>query len=135
VCKRCDIDARPSEALCAQCVNVFVRRGNVDTTERVRKERAVFVYQRKRGWLLRCMAVVAGASHVLLGYPILGFLFLLLTGFIAAALLLWPGVIRDPYAVRDVFSPLRLAEVAAVCVLLYGVYLRELWARLRIEGI
>ena len=41
VCKRCDADARPNEGLCAQCVNVFVRKGNVDATERINKEVAV----------------------------------------------------------------------------------------------
>src|SRR5262249_5951967 len=48
VCKRCDADARPSEALCAQCVNVFVRRTGIDPTERIRKEVAVHAYQRRR---------------------------------------------------------------------------------------
>ena len=53
VCKRCDPEARPAEALCAQCVNVFVRRTGVDAAVRVRKEFAVQAYQRRRQILSR----------------------------------------------------------------------------------
>src|SRR5205823_6119811 len=70
VCKRCDSDARPSEGLCAQCVNVFVRRTGVDPTERIRKEVAVHLYQRRRTILVRASNVISGAGHVLLGHPV-----------------------------------------------------------------
>src|SRR5581483_4233221 len=69
VCKRCDPDARPSEALCAQCVNVFIRRTGVDAAERIRKEYAVQAYHRRRATLAKVLGVLSGAGHVMLGYP------------------------------------------------------------------
>src|SRR2546423_15720428 len=117
VCKRCDGDARPSEALCAQCVNVFVRRSGVDPTERIRKEVAVQAYQRRRTLLARAFNLLSGAGHVLLGYPVSGVVFLLLTGLLASSVVFWHGLLRDPVAVRDNVSMLRVGATGACFVL------------------
>lgn len=133
VCKRCDADARPSEALCAQCVNVFIRRTGVDAAERIRKEHAVQAYQRRRTLLVRALAVVSGAGHVLLGYPLRGIAFLLLTGCLAASLFLWRGLTHDPVAVRATLSLFRVGLTIACFVGIYALCLRDLLARQRAE--
>ena len=134
VCKRCDADARPSEALCAQCVNVFVRRNNVDPAERIRKEAAVHLYQHRRTLTLRLLGVLSGAGHVLLGYPVRGIVFLLMTGCLLASVILWRGISHDPVAVRALVSPLRVGITAALFVAIYGLCLRDLIAKQRAEG-
>jgi len=134
VCKRCDADARPSEALCAQCVNVFVRRSGVDPTERIRKEVAVHAYQRRRTLLARAFNLLAGAGHVLLGYSMSGVVFLLLTFVLASSALLWHGIVRDPMAVRTNVSLLRVAGTVASLVLIWAIGLRDLVAKQRAEG-
>jgi tetratricopeptide (TPR) repeat protein len=134
VCKRCDADARPSEALCAQCVNVFVRRTGVDPTERIRKEVAVHAYQRRRTLLTRGFNLLSGAGHVLLGYPVSGVFFLLLTAMLASSVFFWQGVARDPVAVRSNVSLFRVAATAASFLLVWAVGLRDLVAKQRAEG-
>ncbi|MBS2025256.1 MAG: tetratricopeptide repeat protein [Deltaproteobacteria bacterium] len=134
VCKRCDEDARPSEALCAQCVNVFVRRNNVDPTERFKKEQAVKQYQERRTLMLRLAGLVSGAGHVLIGYPLRGALFLLLGGCALGSILFWAGVARDPTAVRAGMSFVRLGIILGSCVLIYGLCLRDLFVRQRSEN-
>jgi len=134
VCRRCDADARPAEALCAQCVNVFVRRANVDPAERVRKEIAVRAYHRRRAILFRLMGVVSGAGHVLMGHPLRGLLYLVLTGSLLASVILFRGVAHAPIAVRSGVSLLRVGTTAAVLVAVYALCLRDLLARQRAEG-
>lgn len=133
VCRRCDPDARPSEALCAQCVNVFIRRSNVDAAERVRKEFAVEAYHRRRHLVARVLAVVSGAGHVLLGYTVRGLFFLLVTASLLASVVLWRGVAHDPLALRSGISFLRLGFAAAFLLAVYAVCLRDLLARQRSE--
>ncbi|MGZ6125711.1 MAG: tetratricopeptide repeat protein, partial [Myxococcales bacterium] len=129
VCRRCDPDARPSEALCAQCVNVFIRRSGVDPSERVRKEFAVEAYHRRRRLAARVLAVLSGAGHVLLGYSVRGLLFLLITASLLASMVLWRGVAHDPLGLRTGFSYLRLAYASAALIAVYAVCLRDLLAR------
>ncbi len=133
VCRRCDPDARPSEALCAQCVNVFIRRTGVDPAERARKESAVEAYHRRRRLAARVLAVLSGAGHVLIGYPIRGLVFLLLTGSLLATLVLWRGAAPDPLALRHGFSLLRQGLAAALLAGLYALCLRDLLSRQRAE--
>ena len=134
VCKRCDGDARPSEALCAQCVNVFVRRSGVDPTERIRKEVAVQAYQRRRTLLARAFNLVSGAGHVLIGHPVAGLAFLVITGVLAASVLLWHGIAHDPVAVRANVSLFRLGATIACFLAVWAVCLRDLIAKQRAEG-
>ena len=134
VCKRCDPDARPSESLCAQCVNVFIRRTGVDPAERLRKEFAVQAYHRRRTAVIRLLGVLSGAGHVLMGYPIRGILFLLTTGMLMASVLLWRGLTHDPVAVRSGLSLFRVGLTVACFVAVYAVCLRDLVNRKRAEG-
>ena len=134
VCKRCDPDARPSESLCAQCVNVFIRRTGVDPAERLRKEFAVQAYHRRRTAVVRVLGVLSGAGHVLMGYPIRGILFLLATGMLLASVILWRGLTHDPVAVRAGLSLFRVGVTVACFVAIYAVCLRDLVNRQRAEG-
>jgi hypothetical protein len=133
VCKRCDPDARPSEALCAQCVNVFIRRTGVDAAERIRKEYAVQSYHRRRHILARVLAVLSGAGHVLMGYPLRGLVYLIITGSLVASVVLWRGLAHDPIAVRSGTSLFRVGLTVACFVAIYAFCLRDLIARQRAE--
>ncbi|MGZ6142621.1 MAG: tetratricopeptide repeat protein, partial [Myxococcales bacterium] len=133
VCKRCDPDARPSEALCAQCVNVFIRRTGVDAAERIRKEYAVQAYHRRRHAVARALAVLSGAGHVMMGYPLRGIFYLLLTASLAASVLLWRGLLHDPIAVRSGVSFLRIGVTIACLVAIYALCLRDLVNRQHAE--
>jgi tetratricopeptide (TPR) repeat protein len=134
VCKRCDGDARPAEALCAQCVNVFVRRSGVDPTERIRKEVAVQAYRRRRTLVARAFNLVSGAGHVLIGHPVSGLTFLVITGVLGASVLFWQGVAHDPVAVRTQVSLLRLGATIGFLFAVWAVCLRDLVAKQRTEG-
>ena len=133
VCKRCDPDARPSEALCAQCVNVFIRRTGVDAAERIRKEYAVQAYHRRRHAIARVLAVLSGAGHVLMGYPLRGLFYLLVTGSLVASVVLWRGVLHDPVAIRSGVSFFRIGVTLACLVALYAFCLRDLINRQHAE--
>jgi tetratricopeptide (TPR) repeat protein len=133
VCKRCDPDARPSESLCAQCVNVFIRRTGVDAAERIRKEYAVQAYHRRRHAIARVLAVLSGAGHVMMGYPLLGLFYLLVTGSLVASVVLWGGLLHDPVAVRSGISFLRIGATLACLVAIYAFCLRDLVHRQRSE--
>ena len=134
VCKRCDSDARPSEGLCAQCVNVFIRRTGVDAAERIRKEYAVQAYHRRRETVARILNMISGAGHVLLGHPVSGVGFLVLTGMIVASVAFWRGLLHDPVAVRANVSLLRVGATVASFLAVYTICLRDLIARQRAEG-
>jgi tetratricopeptide (TPR) repeat protein len=133
VCKRCDPDARPSEALCAQCVNVFIRRTGVDAAERIRKEYAVQSYHRRRHAVARVLAVLSGAGHVMMGYPLRGMLYLMVTGSLVVSVVLWRGLLHDPIAVRSGVSFLRIGVTLAALVAIYAFCLRDLINRQRAE--
>ena len=133
VCRRCDSDARPSEGLCAQCVNVFIRRTGVDPAERVRKEFAVEAYHRRRRLLARVFAVLSGAGQVMMGYPVRGFVFMAATASLLASIVFWRGVAHDPLAVNSGISFARVGLTSAVLIGVYAICLRDLLARQRAE--
>jgi tetratricopeptide (TPR) repeat protein len=133
VCKRCDPDARPSEALCAQCVNVFIRRTGVDAAERIRKEYAVQGYHRRRHAVARVLAVLSGAGHVMMGYPLQGIVYLVVTGSLVSSVVLWRGLLHDPIAVRSGVSFLRIGVTLAALLAIYAFCLRDLVNRQRAE--
>ncbi len=133
VCRRCDPDSRPAEALCAQCVNVFIRRTGVDTAERLGKELAVQRWHRRRHLLARGLAVLSGAGHVLMGYPLRGVFFLVVTGSVLASVLLWSGIAHHPIAVRSGVSWVRVGITAAVLIGTYAFCFRDLLSRQRAE--
>ena len=115
-------------------MNVFVRRTGVDPTERIRKEVAVHAYQRRRTLLVRAFNLLSGAGHVLIGYPVSGVFFLLLTAVLAASVLFWHGLARDPVAVRSQVSLLRVGATGACFLLVWAICLRDLVAKQRGEG-
>ena len=119
VCKRCDADARPSEGLCAQCVNVFIRRTGVDPFERERKEAAVEAYHRRRRMLARAFSALSGAGHVMMGYPLRGLFFLMLTASLVTSIVFWRGIAHDPTSVG---SGIPIVRVVLTVLLLLGVY-------------
>jgi tetratricopeptide (TPR) repeat protein len=133
-CNRCDGDARPGEGLCAQCVNVFVRRTNVDPAERARKEIGVAQYQGRRSVVLRGLGLLSGAGHVVMGHPLRGLFFLLLTGTLLASVLLWHGLVPAPVAVQSSVSFLRIGVTAALFLAVHALCFRDLLARQREEG-
>lgn len=134
VCKRCDGDARPADGLCGQCVNVFVRRTNVDAAERTRKEIGVAQYQRRRSLLLRALGLLSGSGHVVMGHTLRGLFFLLLSSTLLASVMLWRGVAPSPIAVRGTVSFLRVCLTAAFFVAVHGICFRDLLALQRDEG-
>jgi tetratricopeptide (TPR) repeat protein len=133
VCRRCDADARPSEALCAQCVNVFIRRNGVDAQERVRKESLVEAYHRRRHVMVRALAVLSGAGHLMMGQAVRGMFYLLVTASLLSSIILWRGVTHDPLAVGSGVSFARLGLTAALFIGTYAICLRDLLARQRAE--
>ncbi len=133
VCKRCDSDARPAEGLCAQCVNVFVRRSGVDPIAREKKEAAVQAYHRRRQLVARILGVVSGAGHVVLGYPLRGLFFLLVTASLFASIVFWRGVAHDPAAVGSGISVLRVVLTAVLLIGVYAICFRDLLSRQRAE--
>jgi tetratricopeptide (TPR) repeat protein len=133
VCKRCDPDARPSEQLCAQCVNVFIRRTGVEAAERVRKEIAVQSYHRRRRALARALNLLVGAGHVMIGYPVRGLFFLMVETSLLASIVLWHGLAHGPVAVRSGMSFFRIGLTAAAFIAVYALCLRDLVRRQRAE--
>jgi tetratricopeptide (TPR) repeat protein len=131
VCKRCDPDARPSEQLCAQCVNVFIRRTGVDAAERIRKEYAVQAYHRQGHAMARVLGVLSGAGHVMMGYPVRGIVYLTATGSLGASIVLWHGLAHGPVAVRSSLSLFRIGLTAAGFIAIYAICLRDLVNRQR----
>lgn len=72
VCGRCD-PGLPDEALCGQCVNVFLRKSVADPPARIRKEARTKAYQIMRLRTLRTLAVLSGAGgHIAMGEVALG---------------------------------------------------------------
>jgi hypothetical protein len=134
VCNRCDGDARRGEALCAQCVNVFVRRTNVDSSERTRKEKDVAKYQQRRSLVLRGLGLLSGAGHVVMGHPLRGLLFLVLTGTLLASVLLWHGLAPSPVAVHSTVSVLRVVVTAVIFIAVHLLCFRDLLALQREDG-
>jgi hypothetical protein len=114
-------------------VNVFIRRTGVDAAERLRKEFAVESYHKRKRVLARGVAVLSGAGHVLMGHPLRGLLYLLVTSSLTASIVLWRGVVRDPVAVRSGLSFLRFGVTAALLVGVYALCVRDLLARQRAD--
>ena len=83
--------------------------------------------------MVRLLALISGAGHILLGYPLRGMTFLVLTGCLAANLFLWRGLAHDPIAVRSTVSLFRLGLTFAAFVAIYALCLRDLLARQRAE--
>jgi hypothetical protein len=114
-------------------VNVFIRRTGVDAAERIRKEYAVQAYHRRRHTVARLLAVLSGAGHVMMGYPLRGIVWLTVTASLGVSVVLWRGLLHDPIAVRSGISFFRIGLSIACLVAIYALGLRDLVNRQRAE--
>jgi len=93
-CRRCDGQAKE---ICGQCVNVFLKRGLVDSRDRLRKEAQVRRHGRWVKAATRMLAVVGGGiGHLFAGDAIRGFLFTFALLFCAFVCWFWRGVLPPP---------------------------------------
>ncbi len=129
VCARCD-PGLPSEGLCGQCVNVFLRKSVADPPARIRKEAKVKAYQIFRLRLVRGLAVLlGGGGHIAVGETGLGagLLFgLVFFGVLATGLL---NVLRPPE--EGIVATVAAVVAGLVAVLLYIVAVRDLFSKTR----
>ena len=85
--------------------------------------------------MARILNMISGAGHVMMGYPVRGMIFLLLTGSLIASIVLWRGLLHDRIAVRSGLSFFRIGVTAACLIGVYALCLRDLVARQRAEGV
>ena len=104
-----------------------------DAAERIRKEHAVQAYHRRRHAMARLLAVISGAGHVMMGYPLRGMIYLLITASLVTSIILWRGFFHDPIPVRSTVSFLRIGLTLALFVAVYAICLRDLIAKQRAE--
>ncbi len=127
-CTRCDA---VTAELCAQCVNVFSRKGMVEARDRLRKEAEVRRHARMRRFGARALAVVGGgAGHLWGGQPVRGALVLLALLFLITAAVFWRGILPLPHP-----SPwaawVRLASSAPLAVAVWVLAVRDVFRRTR----
>ncbi|HTP26765.1 MAG TPA: hypothetical protein VMK12_14075 [Anaeromyxobacteraceae bacterium] len=128
VCRRCGAMIGP---WCTQCVNVFAKKGRVDSRDRSRKETQVRWHGRTRRLFARALAIVwAGAGHLWLGEPMRGSLFLFGLLFLAGLCVFWRGVMPSPHPFV-LAAPAKLLLVAPLGLLLWAVAIRDLFRRTR----
>lgn len=128
VCRRCDRDLPAASLLCAQCVNVYVRKNAVTAPTKVRKQLEVEQYRTRMGRLSYLFGLLcSGAGHLFSGLPLRGTLYSFLFLFVAFSVFYRQGVLRPPYAATP--SLLRLLPLGAVFVLVYLLSLRGLYKR------
>jgi tetratricopeptide (TPR) repeat protein len=121
-CPRCDTLAGP---LCGQCVNVFVRRGVVDSRDRLRKEAQVRRYEELHRWATRLLALLSGgAGHVWRGEVVRGFLILLGLGFLLFVVLFWRGLVPPPHPSPYLLFG-KLTVALPLGLVLYGLAVRD----------
>jgi tetratricopeptide (TPR) repeat protein len=94
-CTRCD---GVTGDLCAQCVNVFSRKGVVEARDRLLKEAQVRRRARLRRLSTRALAVVGGgAGHVWAGRPVRGALTLFGLLSLVLVAVFWRGIVPPRY--------------------------------------
>lgn len=136
VCARCgrpvsrrdDPDVSPGSLNCTQCVNVFVKKGVVAPSLKVRKQLEVARYEsrnEKVAWGLGLLW--SGMGHVFSGAPVRGTLYGFLFVLAVVALVLREGVVRAPY--EPLPTVLWLVPVALMLVAVYVLTLRGLRKR------
>jgi len=127
-CPRCDAQAGP---LCGQCVNVFVRRGVVESRDRQRKEGQVRRHERLQRWGTRLLALCSGgAGHVWRGQALRGFLLMLGLAFALFVLVFWRGLVPPPHPSPYLLVG-KLAVALPLALLLYGFAVRDAYRRSR----
>lgn len=129
VCSRCD-PGLPSEGLCGQCVNVFLRKSVADPPARIRKEARVKAYQIFRVRLARTLGVLlGGGGHIALGEIALGTGLLLAIALCLAIAFGVFNVLRAPE--QGIAWALTAGLCAVLCLTLYLVAVRDLFSKTR----
>ncbi|HZH75518.1 MAG TPA: hypothetical protein VEY88_05765, partial [Archangium sp.] len=128
VCRRCDKELGVAAKMCAQCINVFSRKGAVEARVRARKQIEI---ERHRQWASGvsyvCGALVSGAGHLFHGLPLRGALYAFLFLFAVVGVLLRSGVLPSPYGEVPVY--LKLAPLLLLLIPLHLLTLRGLYRR------
>jgi hypothetical protein len=129
VCKKCDPDLPAQSELCAQCVNVFVKKNAVAAPLKVRKQLEVDRYQVRVSRLSYLFGLVcSGAGHVFYGLPVRGVAYAFLFLFVGFSVFYRQGVLRPPYASAPMLLrlvPLGLTFLAVYLLSLRGLYKRQ----------
>jgi hypothetical protein len=125
-CKRCD---GSSGVLCGQCVNVFQRRGVVDSRDRLRKEEQVRRHARLHEVVTRILAVIGGgAGHLWDGAPVTGALALLGLFFLGFVIWFWRGLLPPPHPAGSILA-CKLAVAAPAALVIWGLAVRSAFRR------
>lgn len=128
VCRRCDPELPAQSELCAQCVNVFVKKNAVAAPLRVRKQLEVDRHQTRVGRLSYLFGLIcSGAGHVFSGLPLRGVAYTFLFLFVGFSVFYRQGVLRPPYASAPLL--LRLLPLGLTFLLVYLLSLRGLYKR------
>ncbi|HYV49550.1 MAG TPA: hypothetical protein VFA20_32045 [Myxococcaceae bacterium] len=129
VCKRCDPELPARSELCAQCVNVFVKKNAVAAPLRVRKQLEVEHHQTRVGRLSYLFGLIcSGAGHVFSGLPVRGAAYTFLFLFVGFSVFYRQGVLRAPYTSAPLLLrllPLGLTFLAVYLLSLRGLYKRQ----------
>ncbi|HET8538605.1 MAG TPA: tetratricopeptide repeat protein, partial [Anaeromyxobacter sp.] len=125
-CRRCDGSAGE---LCAQCVNVFLKKGVVDARDRLRKEAQVRRHAQLVQHVTRALAVVAGgAGQLWHGAPVKGALLLVAMLFSAFVLWFWRGVTPPPQQSPYVLAG-KIAVAAPLGLAVWALAIRDAFRR------
>ncbi|HEY8211877.1 MAG TPA: hypothetical protein VIG99_30555 [Myxococcaceae bacterium] len=129
VCRRCDPELPAQSELCAQCVNVFVKKNAVAAQLRVRKQLEVDRHVTRVGRLSYLFGLLcSGAGHVFYGLPVRGVAYAFLFLFVGFSVFYRQGVLRPPYGSAPMvlrLLPLGLTFLAVYLFSLRGLYKRQ----------
>ncbi|MFW5879009.1 MAG: tetratricopeptide repeat protein, partial [Myxococcota bacterium] len=129
VCPRCDPEVAGG-MLCAQCLNVFQKRGAVSQRARLIKEAKIRRHQSWKEGLVRTIGfVLPGGGQVLAGKPVLGFVFLSVFAMGCLWLLLWFGPLPPAWPQSAASPVLRLVPPALLVVAAWAAGNWLLWRR------
>lgn len=127
-CTRCD---GVTGDLCAQCVNVFSRKGVVDARDRLRKEAEVRRRARLRRFAMRALAVAGGGAGQLWGgQPVRGGLFLFGLLFLVMVAVFWRGIVPPPHP-SDWAAWGKLAVAGPLAVIVWVFSVRDVFRSTR----
>jgi len=125
VCRRCDPQLSVGSQFCAQCVNVFARRGVVPPLLKVNKEMEVRRHRARSSRIAYALGLLcSGMGHVFSGAALRGTGYAFLFLFAAACVVTREGVLRAPYGPAP--EMLRLVPLALLAAAVAFFSLRGL---------
>ncbi|QRO01117.1 hypothetical protein JRI60_19800 [Archangium violaceum] len=128
VCRRCDKELGVAAKMCAQCVNVFSRKGAVEARVRARKQIEIERNRRlESGVSFAIGSLVSGAGHLFQGLAVRGAIYAFFFLLAVSGVLLRSGVLRSPYG--EVPMYLKLAPLLLFLIPLHLLTLRGLYRR------